>query len=56
MIVTISDHISNIKRLVNDMIEERKKANMIEDSYKMALAYEKRSSLIWMRSVSYRQA
>ncbi len=40
MIVTISDHISSIKRLVNDMIEERKKANVIEDSYKKALAYE----------------
>jgi glutamine synthetase len=40
VIVTISDHISNIKRLVNEMIEERKKANVIEDSYKMALAYE----------------
>jgi len=40
MIVTISDHISNIKRLVAEMIEERKKANVITDSYKMALAYE----------------
>ena len=40
MIVSISDHISNIKRLVNEMIEARKKANVIEDSYKKALAYE----------------
>jgi len=40
MIITISDHISNIKRLVNEMVEERKKANVITDSYKMALAYE----------------
>ena len=32
VIVTISDHISMIKKLVNDMIEERKKANVIEDS------------------------
>jgi glutamine synthetase len=40
MIITISDHISNIKRLVGEMIEERKKANIITDSYKMALAYE----------------
>jgi len=40
VIVTISDHISSIKRLVNEMIEERKKANAIEDTYKMALAYE----------------
>ncbi len=40
MIMTISDHISMIKKLVNDMVEERKKANVIEDSYKKALAYE----------------
>lgn len=40
MIVSISDHISSIKRLVGEMIEERKKANVIEDSYKKALAYE----------------
>ena len=40
MIVTISDHISMIKKLVNDMVEERKKANVIEDNYKKALAYE----------------
>jgi glutamine synthetase len=39
-IVIISDHISSIKRLVNEMIEERKKANVLEDSYKMAIAYE----------------
>jgi glutamine synthetase len=40
MIVNISDHISNIKRLVNEMVEERKKANIIEDNYEKALAYE----------------
>jgi len=40
MIIIISDHISNIKRLVNEMIEERKKANVITDTYKMAIAYE----------------
>ena len=40
MIVTISDHISMIKKLVGDMIEERRKANVIEDNYKKALAYE----------------
>ena len=40
MIVAISDHISYIKRLTNEMIEERKKANIIEDPYKKALAYE----------------
>ncbi|MCK7538772.1 MAG: hypothetical protein MZV63_51380 [Marinilabiliales bacterium] len=57
MIVTISDHISNIKKLVNEMIEERKKANVIEDSYKKALAYERKVKpyLDEIRS-SYRQA
>ncbi|HEX2970004.1 MAG TPA: glutamine synthetase III [Bacteroidales bacterium] len=40
MIITISDHISAIKKMVNEMVEERKKANKIEDSYKKALAYE----------------
>jgi glutamine synthetase len=40
MIISISDHISSIKKLVNEMIEERKKANVIEDSYKKAIAYE----------------
>jgi glutamine synthetase len=42
MIITLSDHISNIKKLVNDMVEERKKANVIEDSFKKAIAYEKK--------------
>ena len=42
MIITISDHISNIKKLVNEMVEERKKANVIEDSFKKAVAYEKK--------------
>jgi glutamine synthetase len=41
MIVNISDHITMIKKLVNDMIEARKKANIIEDQYKKAVAYEK---------------
>jgi glutamine synthetase len=40
LISNISDHISSIKKLVNDMIEERKKANVIEDNFKKALAYE----------------
>lgn len=40
VIVTISDHISSIKKLVNEMVEERKKANVIEDNYKKAIAYE----------------
>jgi glutamine synthetase len=40
VIVTISDHISMIKKLVNEMTEERKNANVIEDNYKKAIAYE----------------
>jgi glutamine synthetase len=40
LIVTISDHISLIKKLVSEMIEERRKANLIEDLYKKSLAYE----------------
>jgi glutamine synthetase len=40
-IVIISDHITMIKKLVFDMVEERKTANIIEDAYKKALAYEK---------------
>jgi glutamine synthetase len=40
VIVTISDHISMIKKLVNEMVDERKKANVIEDNYKKAIAYE----------------
>jgi glutamine synthetase len=40
VIITISDHISMIKKLVNDMVEARKKANVIEDQYKKAIAYE----------------
>ncbi|MCU0458543.1 MAG: glutamine synthetase III [Bacteroidales bacterium] len=40
LIVSISDHISMIKKLVSDMIEQRRKANVIDDPYKKALAYE----------------
>jgi glutamine synthetase len=40
LIVNISDHISLIKKLCSDMINERRKANLIEDPYKKALAYE----------------
>ena len=40
LIVTISDHISMIKKLVNEMIDERRKANVITDLYKKSLAYE----------------
>lgn len=42
VIVIISDHVSSIKRLVTEMVEERKKANVIGDSYKKAIAYEKK--------------
>ena len=41
VVVTISDHISSIKKLVYDMIEERKKANKIPGLYDRAVAYEK---------------
>lgn len=41
LIVNISDHISSIKKLVNDMVEERKKANVIPSLYDRAVAYEK---------------
>lgn len=40
VIVTISDHITQIKKMVNEMVEERKKANKIEDSFRKAFAYE----------------
>jgi len=37
----ISDHINLIKKLVFEMVEERKKANVISDAFKKAIAYEK---------------
>ena len=40
VIVTISDHISMIKKMVKEMTEERRKANVIVDAYKKALVYE----------------
>ncbi len=40
LIITISDHITMIKKLVAEMIEERRKANVIGDLYKRAVAYE----------------
>ncbi len=40
VIVSISDHITMIKKLVNEMVDERRKANVIEDTYKKAIAYE----------------
>ena len=39
-IVIISEHITMIKNLVFEMVEERKKANVVENEYKKALAYE----------------
>lgn len=42
VIINLSDHISSIKKKVNEMVEERKKANVIEDNYKKAIAYEKK--------------
>jgi len=40
IIINISDQISLIKKLVNEMIEERKKGNIIEDIVERAFAYE----------------
>ncbi len=42
LIIKISDHISTIKRLEHEMVEERKKANVITDSYKKAKEYERK--------------
>jgi len=41
LIKEIGDHITNIKVKVNAMIEERKKANVIEDHREKAIAYSK---------------
>jgi glutamine synthetase len=38
--VIISDHINAIKKLENELIEARKKANVIEDSFIKAKDYE----------------
>lgn len=51
-IIDISDHISMIKKLVNDMIEARKKANVIEDIGKKAFAYE-RNVRPYMEKIRY---
>jgi glutamine synthetase len=40
LIITISDHISMIKKLVSEMIDERRKANVLDDPYRKAIAYE----------------
>lgn len=40
VIIAMSDQISLIKRMVKEMIEERKKANIISDIKERALAYE----------------
>jgi glutamine synthetase len=41
-IIIISEHITEIKKLVFEMVEERKNANVIEDAFKKAIAYEKK--------------
>jgi len=41
VVIGISDHISMIKKLVFEMIDERKKANVIDDIKKQAFEYEK---------------
>ncbi|HDZ41342.1 MAG TPA: glutamine synthetase type III [Bacteroidetes bacterium] len=41
VIIGISDHISMIKKLVNEMIDERRKANVIENIVERSFAYEK---------------
>jgi glutamine synthetase len=41
MIISMSDHITMIKKLVNEMTEERKRANVIESLYDKAVAYER---------------
>lgn len=40
LVVTVSDHISMVKKLVDEMVEERKKANVIKNAYEKAVAYE----------------
>ena len=40
LIVTISDHITMIKKLVTEMIDQRRKANVLDDIYKKSIAYE----------------
>jgi glutamine synthetase len=42
LIKEISDHVTNIKRMVNEMVEERKLANVIENIEKKADAYSKK--------------
>ncbi len=41
LIKEISDHITSIKQLVNEMIEARKKANVISDQVELATTYDK---------------
>jgi glutamine synthetase len=42
LIKEISEHVSFISKAVNNMVEERKKANVIEDMRKMAIAYDEK--------------
>lgn len=52
MIITISGHISEIRRKVLEMIEERKKANVVEDTYRKALMYEEKVKP-WLDEIRY---
>ncbi len=42
LIREISEHVTNIKKMVNEMVDARKKANVIENAEKMADAYSKK--------------
>ena len=41
LIREISEHVTAIKNMVNEMIEARKVANQIEDTVELAFAYDK---------------
>jgi len=41
-IIKISDHITLVKKLANEMVEERKKANVIDDLHDRAFAYDRK--------------
>jgi glutamine synthetase len=42
LIKSISEHVSVIKKSVDQMTEERKKANTISDSRKLAITYDEK--------------
>jgi glutamine synthetase len=50
---TISSYIIDIRNMVNDMVEARKKANAIDDAKKRAVAYSK-TIIPFMRDIRYR--